>query len=459
VVETLLERGADPNLPSAADLPLTIAARQSDKALVELLLSKGARINAVDGNGRTALLWMASGSNLDTNGLETVSLLHDRGADPNLADQSGRTPLHHSVARGSTNLLALLVQRGADVSARDKQGRTLLHEAVDSNRSEIVAAVLALKVDPNLPNKSGITPLDDAKRARPAGRRSQPVVTEEQSAIAAMLRQHGALDELPQWDRIMVRRVSVSFLTPVLWKGTNDWNRFNLIELIAAHYNLVSAWPIWSVNYQWTYGFGQPSSSRQYGDKSYKTRLTSTETSVGIPFPDLSRIVIRRPTADGRKWETIPVNLTEILASGECDKAPWLEWGDVVELPESDHLVDEVWSSFGSEIMGQLKKCLKRDILLLIKGETNSLTLEPKVTADQTRKLVLTWTANQPYSLVPVLTTSGLLRASSDVSKVKVTRVDPGGAKKEWVLDCSDPKNAPDLWLRDGDVIEVPEKP
>jgi hypothetical protein len=43
---------------------------------------------------------------------------------------------------------------------------------------------------------------------------------------------------------------------------------------------------------------------------------------------------------------------------------------------------------------------------------------------------------------------------------VKVTRRDPAtGETQEWVLDCSDPNNAPDLWLRDGDVIEVPEKP
>ena len=30
--------------------------------------------------------------------------------------------------------------------------------------------------------------------------------------------------------------------------------------------------------------------------------------------------------------------------------------------------------------------------------------------------------------------------------------------RKEWLLDCSGGNN-PDLWLRDGDVIEVPDKP
>jgi hypothetical protein len=43
------------------------------------------------------------------------------------------------------------------------------------------------------------------------------------------------------------------------------------------------------------------------------------------------------------------------------------------------------------------------------------------------------------------------------MSRVKVNRQDPDRKKHEWVLDCSG-NNAPDLWVRDGDVIEVPEK-
>jgi hypothetical protein len=57
-----------------------------------------------------------------------------------------------------------------------------------------------------------------------------------------------------------------------------------------------------------------------------------------------------------------------------------------------------------------------------------------------------------------VLDQSKLLRASSDLTKVRVTRREPNGKAISWVLDCSDPQTAPDLWLRDGDVIEVPEK-
>ena len=54
---------------------------------------------------------------------------------------------------------------------------------------------------------------------------------------------------------------------------------------------------------------------------------------------------------------------------------------------------------------------------------------------------------------------SNLPLSSSDLSRVKVTRNDlKTGKKREWILDCSDSKPAPDFWLRDGDVIEVPDK-
>ncbi len=51
------------------------------------------------------------------------------------------------------------------------------------------------------------------------------------------------------------------------------------------------------------------------------------------------------------------------------------------------------------------------------------------------------------------------LFSTSDLSRVRVTRVNAAtGQLREWLLDCSSGNN-PNLWLRDGDVIEVPDKP
>jgi hypothetical protein len=67
---------------------------------------------------------------------------------------------------------------------------------------------------------------------------------------------------------------------------------------------------------------------------------------------------------------------------------------------------------------------------------------------------------NKSFMIRSVLFNSKLLLASSGLAHLKVARRDPAtGHKQEWIVDCSDSKTAPDLWLRDGDVIEVPEKP
>ena len=64
----------------------------------------------------------------------------------------------------------------------------------------------------------------------------------------------------------------------------------------------------------------------------------------------------------------------------------------------------------------------------------------------------------EPFMLWPVLDESKTLLASSDLSRVKIKRKDATGKIYEWTVDCSDAKSPPNFWLRDGDVIEVPEK-
>ena len=63
------------------------------------------------------------------------------------------------------------------------------------------------------------------------------------------------------------------------------------------------------------------------------------------------------------------------------------------------------------------------------------------------------------FMLRSALDQSKLVRFSSDLTRVKAARRDAAtGQTREWILDCGDPNNAPDHWLRDGDVIEVPDK-
>ena len=63
------------------------------------------------------------------------------------------------------------------------------------------------------------------------------------------------------------------------------------------------------------------------------------------------------------------------------------------------------------------------------------------------------------FRLRETIQQAGVLRASADVTRVTVKRTDPITKEKlglRFNLDKSDPQTG--LWLRDGDVIEVPVK-
>ena len=51
------------------------------------------------------------------------------GADPNVRDDEGRTPLHQAVLGNSVGLIGLLLEAKADVNAADQHGGTPLHFA------------------------------------------------------------------------------------------------------------------------------------------------------------------------------------------------------------------------------------------------------------------------------------------------------------------------------------------
>lgn len=77
------------------------------KALVEILLKRGAEVNAQTQDGRTPLLGV-SGSSPDI-----ARLLLQYGADPNIADKNGETPLIRAVISDNNELVEILLAAGA----------------------------------------------------------------------------------------------------------------------------------------------------------------------------------------------------------------------------------------------------------------------------------------------------------------------------------------------------------
>ena len=183
---------ADPQLVKAREpshfdsTPLHLAAMDGNAAMAELLLAKGAEIDATDGGGWTPLMRAVANKHK-----KVVELLLAKKANVNLAMDIGRTALHYAVMnddlettglllshQADTNvgsggeydppplhaaqrvaMVELLLSNHANINARNKSGETALHTAALFNSKEIANALLLHKADVNAVDKTGRTPL------------------------------------------------------------------------------------------------------------------------------------------------------------------------------------------------------------------------------------------------------------------------------------------------------------
>lgn len=98
--------------------------------------------------------------------LEDINLLIEalaEGADPNHADQTGATPLHHAARNGRTSAVELLLDNGADVDSVDSTGRTPLIEAAAKGDMESVRHLLNRGADLTKSCRDGKTALYEAR--------------------------------------------------------------------------------------------------------------------------------------------------------------------------------------------------------------------------------------------------------------------------------------------------------
>lgn len=137
-VDALLAQ--DPALANAyaADgfTPLGLAAFFGHRSVVDLLLARGANVNAVSRNatGYSAL----TGAVAHGHG-EIVAALLAAGADAAHRYGPGYTSLHEAAASGRLEVARLLLEHGADPSARTDAGQTPLALAEDKGHAEVAA--------------------------------------------------------------------------------------------------------------------------------------------------------------------------------------------------------------------------------------------------------------------------------------------------------------------------------
>ena len=114
--------------------------------VVEALLASGADANLADNEGKTPLYWHASEVDL-------VRALLAAGAEPKIWGKvGGSTPLHQAAGANAAESVKLLIAAGAPVesltsTASYYPGRTPLHEAAEKDAVDAVKALLDLGAD------------------------------------------------------------------------------------------------------------------------------------------------------------------------------------------------------------------------------------------------------------------------------------------------------------------------
>ena len=154
-VECLLDLGIDVQKLGDGMTALMAAADRGSKEVCELLIKKGADVNAsLVTFGTTALMIAA------VNGeKEVCQLLIDNDADINASAQSGWTALMSAAENGHKEVCELLIDNDADVNATDKYGETVLMYAVKEGYKEVCELLIEKGAEVNVVGKDKWTAL------------------------------------------------------------------------------------------------------------------------------------------------------------------------------------------------------------------------------------------------------------------------------------------------------------
>lgn len=98
-----------------------------------------------------------------SNDVNRVNCLLQKGTPVNIEDCSGYTALHYGARNGHMKICKLLLENGANINALTRSGHaTALHRAATQGHIEITEFLLKSRADPNIRDADGYTALHRA---------------------------------------------------------------------------------------------------------------------------------------------------------------------------------------------------------------------------------------------------------------------------------------------------------
>ena len=166
ILTILIEAGTDPNIHGEHVPALHVAAANDNVEAAAILISHGAKLDVRDNvNNDTALIY-----GIRDGKFSVAEVLLEAGADPNLTDRRGFTPLHIAVARDDTKIVQCLLDHGAAINVRThSDGRTPLMIAAAAGFEEMVELLLFRGADPFIVDSGGKSPLERAVECHRSG--------------------------------------------------------------------------------------------------------------------------------------------------------------------------------------------------------------------------------------------------------------------------------------------------
>ena len=283
----LLQNKADPNCQTKLkDTPLILAVdliedEKKQREMVELLISHGAEVNMKQGKGFTPLHYAAQKTKTST-----AKVLLQNKADPNCRTEERDTPLILAVSfikdeGKQREMVKLLLEHNADPGLHNSKNKTLLHYANRSVKAyfllqackaasyPIVEDLLEIGVDPNYKHS-------DEPREFVLHLATKIVNSQERLRIVDCLLKHGADPFIAPLNEVPV--------CVLCFDTTEDDQRKNIMDLFLDHYksnNLNNKIVLTKFLLSWI-DFGEPSG---YPAKMFSEKKNASASLLHVQSP------------------------------------------------------------------------------------------------------------------------------------------------------------------------------